>query len=81
MPHFYFDIQDGDTFIPDEDGRWFPDVAAAEREAKAEVAEIICGAGREKAQIVVRDESGNTIAEAAAELKVIVKSRRHVDSA
>jgi hypothetical protein len=77
MPLFYFDIQDGDTFIPDEDGRWFADVEAAQLEAKAEVAELICCAGKEKAQIIVRDESGNTIAEAEAELKIIIKSHRH----
>jgi hypothetical protein len=44
MPHFYFDMREGASFISDEVGLEFRDLAHAEREACVAVAEI----GRDK---------------------------------
>jgi hypothetical protein len=44
MPRFYFDIREGATFIPDDDGLEFPDLDAAEREA----AEAAAAIGRDR---------------------------------
>jgi hypothetical protein len=60
MPSFYFDVREGDRFIPDDEGMKLPDLDAAEREA----AEAAASIGRERlpkreardVTIEVRDE-------------------------
>lgn len=40
MPRFYFDVREGATFIPDEEGLVFDGLEAAEYEAARTAAEI-----------------------------------------
>jgi hypothetical protein len=40
MPQFYFDVRDGTSFAPDEEGLEFDSLEAAEREAATAAAEI-----------------------------------------
>ena len=40
MPRFYFDVREGTSFTPDEEGLQFDNLAAAEREAAVAAAEI-----------------------------------------
>ncbi len=40
MPRFYFDVREGATFVPDEEGLEFTTLDAAEREAASAAAEI-----------------------------------------
>ncbi len=40
MPRFYFDVREGEKFIPDEEGLEFDTLDAAEREAATAAAEI-----------------------------------------
>ncbi len=40
MPRFYFDVREGASFIPDEDGLEFASLDAAEHEAACTAAEI-----------------------------------------
>ena len=40
MPRFYFDVREGTTFVPDEEGMEFESLDAAEREAAETAAEI-----------------------------------------
>jgi hypothetical protein len=40
MPRFYFDVRDGQRFVPDEEGLEFESLDVAEREAAAAAAEI-----------------------------------------
>jgi hypothetical protein len=40
MPRFYFDVREGATFIPDEEGLEFESLDAAEYEAARTAAEI-----------------------------------------
>ena len=40
MPRFYFDVREGEKFIPDEDGLEFDSLDAAEHEAARAAAEI-----------------------------------------
>jgi hypothetical protein len=60
MPRFYFDVRDDGSFTPDDDGREFDSLDAAEQEAARSAAEI----GRDrlpmsdvrKVTVEVRDE-------------------------
>jgi hypothetical protein len=78
MPLYYFDIHDGENFAPAEEGQSFPDAATAQRAAVREATCLIRELGKDRVTIIVRDESGNTLAEAEAVLRVSVKSDRHV---
>jgi hypothetical protein len=40
VPRFYFDIREGVSFLTDDEGLLFPDLATAEREAAETAAEI-----------------------------------------
>ena len=40
MPRFYFDVREGTSFTPDEEGLEFGNLDAAEREAATTAAEI-----------------------------------------
>jgi hypothetical protein len=60
MPHFYFDVRDGDSLVQDEEGLSFPSIEAARDEATRALAEMANDASpnayvREMA-IEVRDE-------------------------
>jgi hypothetical protein len=44
MPHFYFDVREGERFAPDDEGTEFDSLEAAEHEAACAAAEI--GRGR-----------------------------------
>jgi hypothetical protein len=40
MPHYYFDTQDGNKFIVDDEGAELPDLAAAKHVASVSLAEL-----------------------------------------
>src|SRR3954447_7287487 len=46
VPLYFFDIRDGEAFIRDEEGLWFPDFKSAEREAAEAAAAILLDARR-----------------------------------
>jgi hypothetical protein len=77
MPRYYFDIHDGEDFVPADEGQWFPDVEAAKIEAKAVLAELICGGRSEKLVLTIRDANGNTLAEAEGAIRVAMQKRDH----
>ncbi len=41
MPHYHFDLLNGAGLIPDEEGRDFPDLAAARRAAVTDIRSIM----------------------------------------
>lgn len=51
MPRFYFDVREGEKFIPDEEGLEFDSLDAAEREAATAAAEIVGELGLSDRQI------------------------------
>jgi hypothetical protein len=40
MPKFFFNLHDGSTTLPDDVGRDLPDLAAAQREATADIVDV-----------------------------------------
>jgi hypothetical protein len=70
---YFFDIQDGEARIPDEEGIILPNVEAAREEAAMSLAELAKDRGRERRAcsmaIEVRDEKG-PVAEASLEWTV-----------
>jgi hypothetical protein len=77
MTRYFFDIQDGDARIPDEEGMIFPNVEAAREEATMSLADLARDRVRERRAcsmaIEVRDEKG-PVAEASLEW---TDQRRH----
>ena len=71
---FYFDVQEGGRFIPDDEGLEFPDLDAAEREAAQAAADI----GRDRlpkgdarrVTIEVRNEHGERVLTVTVPLEV-----------
>ena len=61
MPRYYFDVRDGDRFVPDEVGLVFPDIATARDQATRALAEmardLLPGTVRREVAIEVKDES------------------------
>ena len=41
MPRFYFDVRDGTTFVPDEEGIEFPGINEARNDASKSLGEMI----------------------------------------
>jgi hypothetical protein len=74
MPRFYFDVREGTTFVPDEEGMEFESLDAAEREAAETAAEI----GRDRlpkgdareVTIQVRNEHRQRVLTVTASLEV-----------
>lgn len=62
MPRYFFDIRDGETFAPDEDGTDLPDEEAATQEATLLLGELAkCGRGiRIPRRISLQVRSGST---------------------
>ncbi|GEO18645.1 DUF6894 family protein [Microvirga aerophila] len=74
MPCFYFDVRDGVSFTPDEVGREFDGLEAAERAAAKAAAEIgqdqlPNGDAREVA-VEVRNEHGQWVLTATVSLEI-----------
>jgi hypothetical protein len=75
MPRFHFDMRDGETFTPDEEGEELPSLNAAERVAAETAAEF----GRDKlpegvdrkVTIEVRNEHGQRVLTATVWLEII----------
>jgi hypothetical protein len=66
MPHYYFDICDGEETIEDVEGAKYPDADTAEREARKSVPEIVYEYFRHKTPTLdwllrIRNCSGQTI--------------------
>jgi hypothetical protein len=75
MPHYFFDLRDGSDFVRDEEGCWFPDFAAAEREAAETAASMLLDARRSdnnptKFTIEVRDENDRCVMDASVALHI-----------
>jgi hypothetical protein len=75
MPLYYFDIQDGDDLIEDNEGLWFPDFEAAEQEATEAAACIIrnmrwCNGLPVKITVQVRDEHRHHLMSASAMVSI-----------
>jgi hypothetical protein len=74
MPRYYFDVREGETFAPDEDGVEFHDLDTAEYEAACMAAEI----GRERlpvgdtrdVTIEVRDEHGRHLLAVTVSMRI-----------
>ena len=64
MKRYYFDMQDGDGFAPDEEGLELPDIEAAQEEAALSLADMARDAVRisrriaHLMQIEARDDNG-----------------------
>jgi hypothetical protein len=62
MPHFFFDTRDNDTFIVDDVGIEFPDLASVKKEAARSLAElgrdVLPGSLRRELAVEVRDALG-----------------------
>jgi hypothetical protein len=41
MPRYFFNLRDGDEFVPDEEGRHFPDLQHALEEARQSARDIL----------------------------------------
>ena len=75
MPRYYFDTDDGDGFIRDEEGQDLDGVEAARLQAQAGLADmardVVPGDGLQRRIMVrVRDESGKSVLRASLVLKV-----------
>ena len=74
MPLFFFDVREGVSFAPDEEGMEFPDINAAEREA----AEAAASIGRDllpkgvarSVTVEVRNEHGQRVVTATVALAI-----------
>lgn len=59
MPHYFFDVQEGDCLVPDQDGLEFQDIEAAKAEAVRALAGMVKDAlpdgTRREIAVVVRD--------------------------
>ena len=62
MSRFYFDVREGASFIPDEEGLEFDSLDAAEREAATAAAEIGRTACRQATAARLRSRSGTNTA-------------------
>ena len=75
MPTYHFDVRVGSTLVEDEDGAHFPDLAAAEDEARRAVLEIAKYRlldGHDEISVEVRD-GGGPLLTATASLTIIRK--------
>ncbi len=65
MARYYFDVQDGKTFTPDEEGLELPGLKAAEDEAARTLPDIakdsLPDGGHRDFAIIVRDEAGHPV--------------------
>jgi hypothetical protein len=66
MPHFFFDMLDGDKFIVDEDGQELPDLKAARLESIKSARELTAFAAKEGIDVShrvfrVRNETGEVV--------------------
>ena len=61
MPRYFFDMQDGDRFVPDEVGVVFPDIESARDQATRTLAEIardtFPGTFRREIAVEVKDDA------------------------
>jgi hypothetical protein len=74
MPCFYFDVRDGVSFTPDEVGREFDSLEAAERAAAKAAAEIgrdqLPNGDARKVTVEVRNEHGQWVLTVTVTLEV-----------
>jgi hypothetical protein len=67
MTRYFFDLNNGDGFTEDLEGRDLPDMDAVHKEVAAIVTDLagdeLNGTGSFKAKVTVRDESGKTVFE------------------
>ena len=65
MPRYYFDVQEGDQFVPDEVGLVLPDLESARDQATRALVEIardtLPGTFRREIAIEVKDESSGPL--------------------
>jgi hypothetical protein len=73
---FYFDVQDGNTIFTDEEGRC-RDAEQAQRDALQALKEVLLETDQEHATLVIRDDGGNTLAEAEAALRLKLRISKH----
>ena len=76
MPRYYFDIQDGDLFTPDDDGVELEGVEAARDEAARTLGEmardVLPGTARRVLKVEVRNEAKQPLLEARLMFEVRV---------
>lgn len=74
MPLFYFDVRDGQRFIPDEEGTDLSDLDAAERdaaEAAAEIGRDLLPPGKVRSVCIdVRNEHGQRVLTVTVALQI-----------
>ena len=74
MPRFYFDVRAGERFVPDEEGREFADLDAAEHEAAVAAAglgrDLLPRGGERAVSVETRNEQGQRVTTATVTMQI-----------
>ena len=61
MPRYYFNVRQGDNFVPDSEGLEFPDLATALVNGAVGIKEVLSEENLEGAVFEITDELGNVV--------------------
>jgi hypothetical protein len=61
MPRYYFNVRQGDSFVPDLDGLEFPDLATALANGTVGIKEALSEESLEGAVFEITDEAGKVV--------------------